>query len=39
MKRMGLPTDISPSIVFLLSDYAKYISGQNIIIDGGLTAI
>ncbi|PIV17571.1 MAG: short-chain dehydrogenase, partial [Flavobacteriales bacterium CG03_land_8_20_14_0_80_35_15] len=39
MRRMGLPEDISPAIVFLLSDGAKYITGQNIAIDGGWTAI
>ncbi len=39
MKRMGLPNDISPSVVFLLSDDAKYITGQNLAIDGGWTAI
>jgi NAD(P)-dependent dehydrogenase (short-subunit alcohol dehydrogenase family) len=36
---MRLPEDISPAIVFLLSDGAKYITGQNIAIDGGWTAI
>ncbi len=39
MKRMGLPADISPTIVFLLSRDTLYISGQNIVIDGGWTAI
>lgn len=39
MKRMGTPKDISPSVIFLLSEGAKYISGQNVIIDGGWTAI
>lgn len=39
MKRMGLPEDISPSVVFLLSDGAKYITGQNLAIDGGWTCI
>lgn len=39
MKRMGKPGDISPAIVFLLSDDASYITGQNIIIDGGWTSI
>ncbi len=39
MKRMGLPEDISPTIAFLLSDESKYITGQNIAIDGGWTAI
>jgi NAD(P)-dependent dehydrogenase (short-subunit alcohol dehydrogenase family) len=39
MRRMGLPDDISPAIVFLLSEESKYITGQNIIIDGGWTSI
>lgn len=39
MRRMGKPEDISPSVVFLLSEDAKYITGQNLIIDGGWTAI
>jgi NAD(P)-dependent dehydrogenase (short-subunit alcohol dehydrogenase family) len=39
MRRLGLPDDISPSVVFLLSDEAKYITGQNLIIDGGWTSI
>ncbi len=39
LRRMGLPDDISPAISFLLSDDAKYITGQNIMVDGGWTAI
>jgi NAD(P)-dependent dehydrogenase (short-subunit alcohol dehydrogenase family) len=39
MRRMGRPDDISPAIVFLLSDEAKYITGQDLAIDGGWTAI
>ena len=39
MKRMGKPDDIAPGVSFLLSDEAKYITGQNLIIDGGWTAI
>ena len=39
MKRMGSPSDIAPSIAFLLSDDSKYITGQNLIIDGGWTCI
>lgn len=39
MRRMGLPEDISPSVAFLLSDDASYITGQNLIVDGGWTAI
>lgn len=39
MKRMGTPEDIAPSVTFLLSDNAQYITGQNLIVDGGWTAI
>ncbi len=39
MKRMGRPDDISGPVAFMLSDESKYITGQNIIVDGGWTAI
>lgn len=39
MGRMGNPDDIAPSVSFLLSDEAKYITGQNLIVDGGWTSI
>ena len=39
MKRMGTPDDIAPAVSFLLSNEAKYITGQNLIVDGGWTAI
>lgn len=39
MKRMGNPDDISPAVSFLLSDEARYITGQNLIVDGGWTSI
>lgn len=39
LKRLGLPEDISPSVIFLLSDEAKYITGHNLVVDGGWTAI
>ena len=37
--RMGLPEDIAPTAVFLLSKGASYINGQNIVVDGGWSAI
>lgn len=39
MGRMGTPDDIAPSVTFLLSENAKYITGQNLIVDGGWTAV
>ncbi len=37
--RLGKPDDIAPVVSFLLSEEAKYITGQNIIVDGGWTII
>lgn len=37
--RMANASDISPGISFLLSDESKYITGHNLIIDGGWTSI
>lgn len=37
--RMGNPEDIAPAVSFLLSDEARYITGQNLVVDGGWTAI
>lgn len=39
MRRMGKPEDIAPAVTFLLSDEASYITGQNLMVDGGWTAI
>lgn len=39
MGRLGNSDDIAPPVSFLLSDEAKYITGQNLIVDGGWTAI
>ena len=33
----GDPIDVANSIVFLLSARSRWITGQNIILDGGLT--
>lgn len=37
--RMGNPEDIAPGVAFLLSDAASYVTGHNLVIDGGWTAI
>lgn len=39
LKRMGTPDDIAPALAFLLSDEAKYITGHNLMVDGGWSAI
>jgi NAD(P)-dependent dehydrogenase (short-subunit alcohol dehydrogenase family) len=39
---MGRPAntgDIADAVLFLVSDKAKHITGQNLVIDGGWTAI
>jgi meso-butanediol dehydrogenase / (S,S)-butanediol dehydrogenase / diacetyl reductase len=37
--RQGTPEDIAPAVVFLASDWARYITGQLLPIDGGLTSM
>ena len=37
MKKLASVSDIVPTILFLTSEYNTYITGQNIIIDGGFT--
>ena len=36
LKRVGKPNDISPIVLFLASDEANYITGQTLVVDGGL---
>jgi NAD(P)-dependent dehydrogenase (short-subunit alcohol dehydrogenase family) len=38
MKRLGVPNDTSKLAAFLLSDDASWITGQTVVIDGGITA-
>jgi 3-oxoacyl-[acyl-carrier protein] reductase len=37
LKRLGKPEDIASMIVFLASDETSYITGETVIVDGGLT--
>ncbi|MCU1658768.1 MAG: fabL [Pseudonocardiales bacterium] len=39
MHRSGNPEDVAELVAFLASPAASYISGQSIVIDGGMTAI
>lgn len=35
--RVGQPEDVAEVVCFLLSDAARYITGQSLVVDGGLT--
>ena len=37
LARVGTPDDIADVVVFLCSDLARFVTGQNIVIDGGMT--
>jgi 2-hydroxycyclohexanecarboxyl-CoA dehydrogenase len=37
MRRVAVPDDIAPAVVFLAGDGARYITGQTISVSGGLT--
>jgi len=37
--RVGQPADVADVICFLLSEQARYVTGQQLTIDGGLTAV
>jgi len=38
-RRIGQPADIAAMVAFLASEEAAWVNGQNIIVDGGLTAM
>jgi len=35
--RIGTPDDIADVVVFLCSDLARFVTGQNLVVDGGMT--
>ncbi len=37
LDRLGAPGDIAATVAFLSSEYASYITGQVLVVDGGLT--
>jgi NAD(P)-dependent dehydrogenase (short-subunit alcohol dehydrogenase family) len=37
LDRIGTPGDIADVVVFLCSDLARFVTGQNLVIDGGMT--
>ena len=38
-RRIGQPEDIAAVVAFLASEEAAWVNGQNIVVDGGLTAM
>jgi Tropinone reductase 1 len=38
MSRVGKPEEVAGIVAFLAMDQAGYITGQNILVDGGLTS-
>lgn len=38
MNRAGVPEDVAPLVVYLLSDESAYVNGAEITVDGGFSA-
>jgi len=36
-KRPGLPNDLDGAVVFLASEASRYVTGQTLLVDGGIS--
>ena len=36
LKRIGTPEDVADAILFFASDYSRHVTGQMILVDGGV---
>lgn len=39
LKRIGAPEDIAEAVIWLCADAASFVTGQNLVIDGGFTSV
>ena len=39
LQRMGLSTDVADAVLFLLSPASRWISGANLVVDGGMSTV
>lgn len=39
LQRIGVPVDIAEAVVWLCSDGAAFVTGHNLVVDGGFTAV